>query len=236
MPSFGTVIAIPILAQLVARSRVHRRHQLERVERLPAGVHLLEDDADGFLRGRLIERNHRNVVGLELLEHVLLERPELLADGVVLITPPKLVEAVLPGIPVEHVLHREHQFLVFLLGRREILHRLAPEILPDHLVFGNADNGVLAVDGRIERLTDVDVEPPLHLLVPRRHRLDHLYPQRHLVERGHALLAVEQQGLRTGPFGFRRRAFDRSRLEVHRPTGAERHQRAHREVARDGGD
>ena len=46
------LVAVPVLPQLVAVGGVHGRDQLERVERLAAGVHLLEDDADGFLRRR----------------------------------------------------------------------------------------------------------------------------------------------------------------------------------------
>jgi hypothetical protein len=43
MTAFHAFIAIPILAEFVTRGRIHSRDQLERIERLAAGIHLLEN-------------------------------------------------------------------------------------------------------------------------------------------------------------------------------------------------
>jgi hypothetical protein len=43
--------AEPIVSQAMAAGRIHRCDELESVERLAAGVHLLEDEADGLVGG-----------------------------------------------------------------------------------------------------------------------------------------------------------------------------------------
>ena len=76
VPPLVRVVAVPVLPQLVAVGGIHRRDQLEGVERLAARVDLLEDDADGFLRRRAIERDHGHAVVLEVLQHLALECTE----------------------------------------------------------------------------------------------------------------------------------------------------------------
>jgi hypothetical protein len=48
MPALCPVFTVPILPKLVSFSRLHCGYEFESVERLPAGVDLLEDNADCF--------------------------------------------------------------------------------------------------------------------------------------------------------------------------------------------
>jgi len=57
---FRLVVAQPVVPQLVTLRGVHRRQELEGVERLATGVDLLEDEADGFMRCVGAQRDDRN--------------------------------------------------------------------------------------------------------------------------------------------------------------------------------
>ena len=105
----------PVLSQLEALAGEHGRDQLERIERLATGVYLLEDEADGFVRGGFVERNNRDLVFFENLQDTILEGPELIA--LCLIAFPKIPESFLPLIPIEDLIDRKSQMLVFPFGR-----------------------------------------------------------------------------------------------------------------------
>ena len=108
MPSRRRVLAVPVLSQLVPLGRVHRGDQLEGIKRLAPGVHLLEDDTHGLFRGRLVESNDRHMVHLEIVQNLLLERAEFVANTLVLVAGPMLVEAVLPFVPVKDLRNGIH--------------------------------------------------------------------------------------------------------------------------------
>src|SRR5690606_16388899 len=72
-------------------------------------------------------------------------------------------------------------------------------------------------------------EPALNLLLFRRDRFDHRPTKRNLVERGHALLSVEQQRPRGNGSRCLRCPLDRPRLEVDVATRLKRHQCSDRE-------
>lgn len=149
---------------------------------------------------------------------------------------PVIVETVLPRIPIEHLANREHQRRIFPFRCGKIESDFAPEIRALHAILGHADHGFLAVHRFVNRLGNVEIEPALHALLLRSDGFHDLTAQRHLIERGHALLTIEQQRLRCRLAGFRRSALDGAGLEIDRPAGVQRHERAHGERARNRGD
>src|SRR5271166_3437713 len=80
------------------------------------------------------------------------------------------------------------------------------------------------------------LEPSIDRLVFRRHGADDLVPQRDLIHRCHALLAVQQERFCLFGLDAVRRAFDGSRLEIDRTACLQRHQGADREGGRYRGD
>src|SRR5262249_3548351 len=74
---------------------------------------------------------------------------------------------------------------------RQVENDLAVKVFLDLAVLGNAEDGILAV--HIWPFINIDIEPSLHKLLTRRDRLDDLLSNASLVQRCHALLAVEQQ-------------------------------------------
>ena len=164
MATFDTLIAIPVLAQFMTGGGIHGRDQLEGIERLAACIHFLKHNADGFLGGRTVERNHRHAIHLEVFQHLFLEGAELFPHRLVFFARPVIVESVLPRIPVEHLVDREHQRRIFLFRRGQIEGDFASEIRALHAIFRHAEHGFLAVHRLVNRFGDVDVEPPSHAL------------------------------------------------------------------------
>ena len=103
----------------MAAGRIHGGDELESIERLAGGIHLFEDEADRLVRGVGAKRDHGQLVGLEVLQDLILERLEELARLAVLLQP-VFVEPVLPFIPVEHLVQREHNVLEFEFWRGEV--------------------------------------------------------------------------------------------------------------------
>ena len=60
--------SLPIVAEMELLTRVHGSYEFERIERLPAGVHLLEHEAYGSAGGVLAKRNDRNVIIGEVVD------------------------------------------------------------------------------------------------------------------------------------------------------------------------
>ena len=70
----------------------------------------------------------------------------------------------------------------------------------------------------VEAFTNIEVEPSVDRLVLRRHRVHDLAAERHLVQRRHALLTIEQQRLGLPRLDALERTLDRPRLEIDRTT------------------
>ena len=87
------------------------------------------------------------------------ERSELLPDALVLIALPMVVEVVLPVVVLEDVRQREHELRELVGLVRQIEHDIPAEVGPDHPVFRHGEDGLLAVDGGVHGLPDVNVEP-----------------------------------------------------------------------------
>ena len=161
------------------------------------------------MRGVGAERDHGQLVGLEVLKDFILERLEQLAR-LRIVLQPIFIEPILPFVPVEHLVQREHEVLVFELWRGEVEVDLPVKVRLDPPIFWHRDDGVFPVLGWVHRLSDVDVEPALNELEARRNRLHHLAAKAGLVERGHALLAVEQELIRRAVSDCRICALDRT--------------------------
>ena len=164
------------------------------------------------MRGVGAKRDHGQLVGFEVLKDFILERLEQLAR-LRIVLQPIFVEPILPFVPVEHLVQREHEVLVFELRRGEVEVDLPVKVRLDPPILRHGDDGVLPVLGRFHSLSDVDVEPALHELETRCHRLHHLAAQAGLVERGHALLAVEQELVGCAISNCRIRSLDRPTRE-----------------------
>src|SRR5690606_1000419 len=82
---------------------------------------------------------------------------------------------------------------VFELRCGKIEVDLTVEVRLDPPILRHRDDGVFPVLGFIHGLSDVDIEPALHELEARRDSLNNFATQAGLVERSHALLAVEQK-------------------------------------------
>lgn len=175
----------------MAAGCIHRCHKLECVERLTAGIHLLKDQTDGLVGGVGAQCDYGQLVGLEVLKDLILERLEELACLRVVFQP-VFVEAILPFVPVKNLVQREHEVLVFEFRRGEVEVDLPVEVRLDPTILGYRDNRILPVLGRIHCFSNVDVKPALHELEARRDRLHHLAAQAGLIKRGHALLAIQQ--------------------------------------------
>src|SRR5687768_8202836 len=67
-------ITEPFVAKIHAVSSVGSCHQLEDRQWDAAGIHLLKDEAYGFLLIFLLQHNQRNVVVAKLIQHVSAER------------------------------------------------------------------------------------------------------------------------------------------------------------------
>jgi hypothetical protein len=212
------------------------RHELEGVERLAARVDLLKNDADGLLGRARAESDDGHGVALEVLQHLLLETPELHPNLFVLVAAPERVEAILPIVPIENVGQGIHLPLVLIVRGPQIQDHVAAEMLGDQLVLADGYDRVLAIDGRIERLGDIDIEPPLHRPLLRGDRLHDLPAQGDLIQRSHALLPIQEERLRLDVLRRGRSAFDRARLEIHVSAGFERHQGSDGECSRHRGD
>jgi hypothetical protein len=157
---FRLVVAQPVVPQLVTLRGVHRRQELEGVERLATGVDLLEDEADGFMRCVGAQPDDRNLVFGEILQHLILELLEDLAHLVELaLARPMIIEAVRPGVPVEGLVERIHQLLVLESQRREIQLDVLVEVLLDATVLRNGEDRGVAIGISGQCLADVDVEP-----------------------------------------------------------------------------
>ena len=100
----------------MAARGVHGGDELEGVERLAAGIHLLEDETDGFVRGVGAERDDWQLVGLEVLQDVVLEGLEKLLASPRSRSKPVFVEPVLPFVPVKGWFSGNNKLLVFKLG------------------------------------------------------------------------------------------------------------------------
>ena len=94
-------IAEPVVSQSVTLCGIHGSDKLECVERLSTGVHLLKDQTYGFVRGVVSERNNRDLVALEVLQHFILELLKQLALRVVAFSNPIIAKSILPRVPVE---------------------------------------------------------------------------------------------------------------------------------------
>ena len=92
----------------MAAGRVHRRHKLESVERFAARVHLLKDQADGFVRSVGAQRDHGELVGLEVLENVFIERLEKIGFLEVAFLGPESPKTHHPVHRVEDLVERKH--------------------------------------------------------------------------------------------------------------------------------
>jgi hypothetical protein len=119
---------------------------------------------------------------------VTLKHSKFVAHGFVWIAAPIDVEPVLPLVPIKDLGDWIHKVRIFLLGGRKIQIDRAPEVASDDAVFGDADDRLFTIHGRIKRFADVDVKPSLHLFLFRRLRLDDFAPQGHLEQRSHSLL------------------------------------------------
>ena len=58
-----------------------------------------------------------NLIAFEVLKHFVLEPLEDLPLRNVSLSDPIVAEPVLPAVPIEHLIYRERQLLVFRLGR-----------------------------------------------------------------------------------------------------------------------
>src|SRR5258706_73662 len=103
------VLAVPVAPQLVTFGRIHGGDEFERIERFAAGIYLLEDDANGFLRCSGSQGNHGHVVAFETLKYLPFEAPEFSPHWFVFRTTPVAVESVLPIIPIEDAGHGINQ-------------------------------------------------------------------------------------------------------------------------------
>jgi hypothetical protein len=179
----------------------------------------------------LVQGDDRNPIFLEIFENLFFEGSE--SHLLVLIPGPKLIEAVLPLVPIEHLGNGIHQSSVFFLRCRKVARDLTAEVRPFDLVLRNADDRLLAVDDFVDRLWDVDIEPAADLFLFRRDGFNNLTAQGYLVERGHPLLAVQKEGSRRRLAGGGGSAFYGTRFEVHRTACVERHERANRKGSGD---
>src|SRR6266446_1685163 len=177
------VLAVPVAPQLVTFGRIHGGDEFERIERFAAGIYLLEDDANGFLRCSGSQGNHGHVVAFETLKYLPFEAPEFSPHWFVFRTTPVAVESVLPIIPIEDAGQGINQRFEFVLLRRQIKNHLAPEASRGLLVFRYGNYRFIAINGRIESLSYIDVEPAFHFLLLGRDRFDDLAAYCDLIER-----------------------------------------------------
>ena len=143
-----------------------------------------------------------------------------------------IVEAVLPCIPVKNLADRIHQLRKFLFRRREVERNFSTERGSLNAIFRHAYHGLLAIDGWVNRLGNIDIEPSSHPLVFRGDGFNDFATKRHLIKGRHALLTVEQERLRCYLPRICRGAFDGTWLEIHGTPRVEGHQGAYREGAR----
>lgn len=108
-----------------------------------------------------------------------------------------IIEAVLPGVPVEGLVERIHQLLVLELQRREIELDVLVEVLLDATVLRNGEDRGVAIGISGQCLADVDAESTSDQALLRGDRRDDLLAHAALVQRCHALLTVKQELLRT---------------------------------------
>src|SRR5947208_17157355 len=76
--------------------------------------------------------------------------------------------------------------------------------------------------------SDIDVEPSTDPLLSERHRFESLPAQGNLIERGHALLTVEEKRPWRCLSRLGRCAFNRTGFEIDRPASVEGHERTNR--------
>ena len=190
---------VPVLAQVKIVGGVGGGHQLKNGECDTAGIYFLEHLTDRFLLGVAGQFDGRHPVLEEALHHVRLE----LVEGVQLV----LVLAVEPLVApspcrvaggVKENLKREESQLVFFLAGARVQLDVPVEVGPYQAVGGEGAYRVFPVGFRIQGGGDIDVVDPINVLALFSASRDGLAAAEGQVQRGHALLPVEDQELRLG--------------------------------------
>ena len=102
------------------------------------------------------------------------ESPEFVTNALILVAAPVLVETVLPLVPIKDLGNGVHERSVFPLSGGKIQNRFSAEIGSDDAILRHADNRFFAINGRLQRFSNVDIKPAFDLLVFRRDGLHDL--------------------------------------------------------------
>lgn len=206
---------------------IDRCQQFERVELLAAGVHLLEHKADGLAACTFAKLDYRHLILVEGRQHLVQEfEPELhLVWGVL----PVRGELGQPVVPIEDAVGREHALFKLSLFGRQIPNDLLAEVPRLNLALGDAHKGVDPVNALVQGARHIDVVEAFDLLLLGVHRLDNASAHRRLIQRGQALLTIQEQRLRCDACAARRRAFNGAGFELHLAARLQGHDRSDRE-------
>ena len=224
----------PVVVQLEVISGEGRREEFEHVQYDSARIDLLEHRADRLLGRLLGENDHGHLVPDQVLEDLVVEAlPPLGARFAIHVG--ELDVAVLPveeGAHVEGVTEREHLRGAFLVGVRVVGDHGSAEVLAEDSVLRHCDDCLLTIPVRIQACRDAEVVPPGDLLLLRVGGLDRLPRVKRLKQRGHPLLAVQEQFFGVGAaVAFHSRDQSRAKPEILAYLKA--HQNPNRVVERD---